>query len=83
MFQFKGMTQPFFRTKIDICFSVCTAVGEGKRIQLEKMLGVYGLTVVLAAGGCFSIVLVLFQMWWSKHGTNVIAALRTKQSFMR
>ena len=63
-----------------ICFSICTAVGDSKRIQLENMLGVY---LVLAAGGCFSIILVLIEMWWRKHGTNVMAALRTKYSFMR
>ena len=52
---------------IDICFSICTAVGEGKMIQ-GNMLGVY---LVLAAGGCFSVILVLIEMWWSKHGTSI------------
>ena len=69
----------FFRSKTDICFSICTAVGDGKRIHLENMLGVY---FVSAAAGCFSVILVLIEMWWSKHGTNVLAALRAKYSFM-
>ena len=72
--------EPCFRNKIDICFLLCTAVGDSKRIQLENMLGVY---LVLAAGGCFSVILVLVEMWWRKHGTNVMAALRTKYPFMR
>ena len=55
-------------------------MGDGKRIQLENMLGVY---LVLAAGGCFSVILVLIEMWWSKHGTNFMATLRTQYSFMR
>ena len=63
-----------------IWFLICTAVGDSKRIQLENMLGVY---LVLAAGGCFSVILVLIEIWWRKHGTNVMAALRTKYSFMR
>ena len=79
MFQFRGITRPFFRGKIAICFSICTAVSDGKKIQLENMLGVY---LVLAAGGCFSVILLLIETWWSKHGTNVMAALRTKYSFM-
>lgn len=66
--------------KIDICFSIFTAVGDSKRIQLENMLGVY---LVLAAGGCFSVILVLIEMWWRRHGKNVMVALRTKYSFMR
>ena len=61
-FQFRGITRPFFRSKIAICFLFCRAVGDGKRIQLENMLGVY---LVLAAGGCFSVILVLIEMW---HG---------------
>lgn len=55
-------------------------MGGSKRIQLEDMLGVY---LVLAAGGCFSVILVLVEIWWRKHGTNVMAVLRTKYSFMR
>ena len=73
-------TPGFAKYEIDICFSICTAVGDSKRIQLENMLGVY---LVLTAGGCFSVILVLVEMWWRKHGTNVMAALRTKYSFMR
>lgn len=73
--------EPFFvGNKIDICFSIFTAVGDSKRIQLENMLGVY---LVLAAGGCFSVILVLIEMWWRRHGKNVMVALRTKYSFMR
>ena len=34
--------------------------------------------LVLAAGGCFSVILVLIEMWWSQHGTNLMVALRTK-----
>ncbi|KAL9961487.1 hypothetical protein ACROYT_G030434 [Oculina patagonica] len=56
------------------------AVGDSKRIQLENMLGVY---LVLAAGGCFSVIVVLVEIWWRKHGTNVMTVLRTKYSFMR
>ena len=48
-------------------------------IQLENMLGVF---LVLAAGGCFSVILVLIEMWWSKHGTNIMADSRTKYLFM-
>lgn len=69
----------FTETKL-IFSSIFTAVGDSKRIQLENMLGVY---LVLAAGGCFSVILVLVEMWWRKHGTNVMAALRTKYPFMR
>ena len=65
---------------IDSLFATFTAVGDSKRIQLENMLGVY---LVLAAGGFFSVILVLIEMWWRKHGSNVMAALRTRYSFMR
>ena len=78
-FQFRGITRPFLEVKLLLVFLFCTAVGDGERIQLENMLGVY---LVLAAGGCFSVILVLIEMWWSKHGTNVMAASRTKYSFM-
>ena len=43
-------------------------MGDGKGIQLENMLGVY---LVLAAEGCFSVILVLIEMWWRKHGTAI------------
>lgn len=56
------------------------AVGVGKRIQLENMLGVY---LVLAAGGCLSVLLVLAELWWRKHGSNFMAMLKSKYSFVR
>ena len=52
----------FLEVKLPFVFLFCTAVGDGKMIQLENMLGVF---LVLAAGGCFSVILVLIEMWWS------------------
>lgn len=75
------LTQGFFsQDNIDVPFLIFTAVGDSKRIQLENMLGVY---LVLAAGGCFSVIVVLVEIWWRKHGKNVMTVLRTKYSFMR
>lgn len=74
-----GFSQHNFFFQNDIFF-IFTAVGDSKRIQLENMLGVY---LVLAVGGCFSVIVVLVEIWWKKHGTNVMTVLRTKYSFMR
>ena len=73
---------PFYvySSKLRLNFLNITAVGDSKRIQLENMLGVY---LVLAAGGCFSVILVLVEIWWRKHGRHCVAVLRTKLSFMR
>ena len=52
-------------------------MGDGKRIQLENMLGVY---LVLAAGGCFSVILVLIEMWHGGENMELMSWLPQERS---
>ncbi|XP_031555279.1 glutamate receptor 4-like isoform X2 [Actinia tenebrosa] len=49
--------------------------GTGKQIELSSMIGVY---VVLATGGISSIVLVVGEIYWSKHGRYFKALFRNE-----
>jgi hypothetical protein len=51
------------------------AIGTGKQIELNSMIGVY---LVLATGGISSIVLVVGEIYWSKHGRYFKALFRNE-----